>query len=202
MPADIWVITDAAGFVHACSPEGLQMLGYSARGAKRRALPNMFVRERPQLSELLRAAQGEVIERYAHFRPNDRKAVRVRFRLTAAERLPDGGVLLLWRFQFRWPVGMRVPAGVDRRQLITIWRTPSLRCMFVPGGAEKRRLIVCSDDDEVIYEEPTPDASAAFARASELRKLAAAGALETPPRADWLRPQRQIDSPSLRRRQE
>jgi PAS domain-containing protein len=168
---DIWITTDAAGFVLGCSPAALEMLGYSARGARGRELSNMFIRERPRLTELLHAAQGGTVEREADFRPNDRKAVRVRFRITLAERLPGGAVTLLWTFDVRWPVGMRLPHGVDRRQLITIWRTGSLRCVFVPGGSEKRRLFVCGANDEVIHEEPTSDVDSAIVRAAELHKL-------------------------------
>ena len=175
--SEIWVTTDASGFVLGCSPAALEMLGYSARGARGRELPNMFVRERPRLVELLQAARGEVVDREADFRPNDRKAMRVRFRLTLAERLTDGSVTLLWTFFVRWPVGMRIPSGVDRRQLVTIWRTDSLRCVFVPGGVDKRRLLVCSLKDEVIHEEPAIDVPTAFARATALQKLASEGAL-------------------------
>ena len=177
MVSDTWVLTDAAGFVLSCSETALNMMNYSARGARGRELPNLFVRARPRLAEMLRAAQGEVIERDAYFRPNDRKAMPVRFRLTAAERTPGGAVSLLWIFELRWPVGMRIPAGVDRRQLITVWRAQSMRCVFVPGGADKRRLLLCTDNDEVLYEEPAPAGAAAFARAEELQKLAAAGTL-------------------------
>jgi PAS domain S-box-containing protein len=175
--SDIWITTDAAGFVLGCSPEALEMLGYSARGARGRELPNMFVRERPRLAELLQAAQGEPVEREAAFRPNDRKAVRVRFRIALAERMPGGAVTLLWTFALRWPIGMRLPAGVDRRQMIVLWRRDSMRCVFVPGDSQQRRLFVCGADDEVIHEELPTDVPAAFARAAELQKLAADGAL-------------------------
>jgi len=132
--SDIWITTDAAGFVIACSPAALSLLGYSARGARGRELPNMFIRERPSLSELLRAAHGEPVEREAVFRPNDRKALPVRFRISAADGTSGVGVTLIWRFQLRWPVGMRIPAGVDRRQLITVWRGEAMRCIFVPAS--------------------------------------------------------------------
>ena len=168
---DTWITTDAAGFVIACSPAALSLLGYSARGARGRELPNMFIRERPSLSELLRAAHGEPVEREAVFRPNDRKALPVRFRISAADGTSGVGVTLIWRFELRWPVGMRIPAGVDRRQLITVWRGEAMRCIFVPGGLDKRRLFVCGQDDEVLYEETAPGGAAAFARAGELRKL-------------------------------
>jgi PAS domain-containing protein len=174
---DIWITTDAAGFVMGCSPSALELLGYSARGARGRELPNMFIRERPRLAELLQAAQGEAIERDADFRPNDRKAIRVRFRITIGERMPSGAVTLLWTFFVRWPVGMRLPSGVDRRQLITIWRSGSLRCVFVPGGADKRRLFVCGSNDEIVHEEHADDVPGAFARAAELQKLAREGVL-------------------------
>ena len=169
---DVWILTDAAGFVVDCSPAALPLVGYTARGARRRELPNMFVRDRPRLAELLQAARGDVIERDAHFRPNDRKAIPVRFTLRRDE---DGAAqqLLRWTFALRWPIGMRIPAGVDRRQLITVWRGPSLRCVFVPGGTDKRLLLVCAANDEVIHEEPAGTGSAAFSRAAELHRLLA-----------------------------
>jgi PAS domain-containing protein len=171
----VWIITDAAGFVLSCSAAALELLGYSARGARGRQLPNMFVGNRPRLSELLFVAQGGEIERAAQFRPNDRKAIPVRFRVTAAECQPGAPVELTWTFDLRWPVGMRLPRGVDRRQLITVWRQQPLRCIFVPGGADRRRLLVCGEHDEVLHEEPAADAAAAFTRARELQKLATEG---------------------------
>ena len=167
--SEIWIVTDAAGFVMECSAGALELLGYSARGARGRELPNMFVRDRPRLAELLRAAQGHVIEREAWFRPNDRKAIPLRFRLAPGDRFGPGTVSLRWTFDVRWPVAMRLPRGVDRRQLITLWRTADRRCVFVPGGADKRRLFVCGGNDEVIHEEPTPGGAAALARAVQLR---------------------------------
>lgn len=172
----VWITTDAAGFVLACSAPALDLLGYSARGARRRELPNMFVGGRPHLSELLRAARGDVIEREAIFRPNDRKSVRVRFRLEPGEPQPGGGLTLLWTFDVRWQLGMRLPAGLDRRQLITVWRSHGLCCHFAPGGPGRRRLFVCSDDGEVLHEESVGDPSAAFTRASALLQQAHEGA--------------------------
>jgi PAS domain-containing protein len=180
MASDIWITTDAAGFVLDCSDAAVELTGYSVRGARGRELPNMFVQDRPRLAELLTAAQGEVVDRVATFRPNDRKAIPVRFRLTRDEGPPGAPIVLRWTFEVRWPIGMRLPQGVDRRQLITIWRADPLRCIFVPGGNDKRRLIVCAANDEVVHEEPASDAAAAFARAAELQKLAATGALDPP----------------------
>jgi hypothetical protein len=173
---NVWITTDAAGFVLACSSPALDLLGYSRRGARGRELTNMFVGERPHLSELLRAARGDVIEREAIFRPNDRKSLRVRFRLEPGEPLPDGGLTLRWTFDVRWQVGMRLPNGLDRRQLITVWRSDGLCCHFAPGGPGHRRLFVCSDDGEVLHEEAAGDPSAAFTRAGALLQQAGEGA--------------------------
>jgi hypothetical protein len=172
---EVAITTDAAGFVISCTPAALEMLGYSARGARARELPNMFIGNRPRLSELLAAAHGRPFEREARFRPNDRKALSVRFRVEPAESLPDGAVALRWTFEVRWPLTMRLPRGLDPRQLITLWRSEPLRCVFAPGGAEKRRLFVCATADEVVHEEPTPDVASALTRAAELRELAAHG---------------------------
>lgn len=173
MADDIWITTDAAGFVIDCSSAAVPLIGYTARGARRRELPNMFVGDRPRLPELLRAAQGDVIEREASFRPNDRKAMRVRFTVSRGDNSADGQVTLLWRFQVRWPIGMRIPTGVDRRQLITVWRASSMRCVFVPAGADKRRLLVCGENDIVLHEEGVAASASAFTRAFELRRLLA-----------------------------
>ena len=175
---DVRIRTDEAGRILACTPGALDLLGYSWRGVRGRELANMFITQRPRLGDLLEAARGGVIDREAQFRPNDRKAMHVRYRVTAGETDPDGHQTLLWTFQVRWLVGMRLPPGVDRRQLITIWRTPPLSCVFAPGGLNKRRLFVCNEAGEVLHEEPVPAVDIAFARAGELRKLAEAGRLQ------------------------
>ena len=174
MDPELWIVTDAAGFIQNCSEAALELVGYSARGVRGRELPNMFVSDRPRLSELLEAAAGGVVERRARLRPNDRRCVDVQIRI---ERLPSENPepLLFWTLRLRWPVTLRIPRGVDRRQLITIWRAGTLRCVFVPGGA-KRRLLVC-EEDEVVLEEAPPDPASAFIRAAELKQLAAKGEL-------------------------
>jgi len=180
----IWVTTDGAGFVLDCSPAALDLIGYTARGVRGRELAHMFVRGRPTLSELLQAGVGSPVEREAEFRPYERKALRVLLRITACEGPGERG-RLLWTFSVRWPVGMRIPAGVDRRQLITIWRTAEHRCIFAPGGSGNRRLLLCGPNDEVIYEEPVASAAEAFARAADLRNLHLSGgplpSLQPPP---------------------
>lgn len=170
MEPELWIVTDAAGFIQDCSPAALQLLGYSLRGVRGRELPNLFVRERPRLAELLDAARGEVVERTATVRPNDRRCVDVSFRLERknAESIEP---LLFWTLTLRWPINLRIPRGVDRRQLITMWRAGKLRCVFVPGGAGKRRLLVC-DHDEVVLEEAPVNPAAALVRATELQRLA------------------------------
>lgn len=172
---EVAITTDAAGFVISCTPAALEMLGYSTRGARGRELPNMFIGNRPRLSELLAAAHGRPFEREARFRPNDRKALSVRFRVEAGDALPDGAVTLQWTFEVRWPLTMRVPRGLDPRQLITLWRSEPLRCVFAPGGKEKRRLFVCAGADEVVHEEPTPDIESALMRAAALHEQAVRG---------------------------
>jgi PAS domain-containing protein len=173
----IFVRTDAVGVIVSCSSGAVKLLGYTARGARGRELPNMFVTDRPRLSELLAVAQGLIIDRVAEFRPNDRKAVRVRFRVSAGEDEGEQQGTLLWTFFVRWPVTMCLPRGADRRQLITVWRSAPLRCIFVPSGLETRRLLVCSEEDEVVHEELASEPASALARAAELLVLAQAGEL-------------------------
>jgi PAS domain-containing protein len=180
MTSDIWIATDAAGFILDCSAPALTVLGYSARGARGRELPNLFISGRPRLSELLRVAQGETLEREATFRPHERKALPVRFSVRRQSASDDRNIVLVWTFDVRWSLNSRMPRGVDRRQLITVWRLESLRCIFVPAGQHKRRLFVCTGNDEVIHEESPPTSAAAFARAAELRQLAGLGQLAQP----------------------
>ena len=172
---DAWIITDAAGFIRDCSPASLQLLRYSARGVRGRELPNLFVTERPRLAELLEAARGGVIERKAALRPNDRRSVDVLFRIERLNEQP-GNALLRWTFRVRWPVALRIPRGVDKRQVITIWRAGAFRCVFVPAGGNDRRLFVCTSD-EVLLEEAPSDAASALVRAAELKRLVVAGQL-------------------------
>jgi PAS domain S-box-containing protein len=172
---DVWILTDAAGFIVECSDAALRLLNYSARGARGRELPNLFVSDRPRLSELLQAsATNETIERDATIRPNDRKAVPVHFHVRGVPG-EDGRQRLLWTFTVEWPITMRLPRGVDRRQLITVWRSGSLRCVFVPAGGEKRRLFVCGENDAVVHEEVPESSKAAYQRATELQELIASG---------------------------
>lgn len=175
--APLWIITDAAGFIQDCSPRALELLGYSGRGARGRELPNMFITERPRLSELLEAAGGGTISRNARLRPYERRAVDVAFTIERTDSEVTRP-LLRWTFVARWPMNLRIPRGVDRKQLITMWRAGELRCVFVPGGRDKRRLLVCAKD-EVVLEEVPADAVTALARAAELQRLAASGELRT-----------------------
>jgi PAS domain S-box-containing protein len=171
----LWIITDAAGFIRECSPAALQLLGYSNRGAKGRELPNLFVADRPRLAEMLDAARGAIVSRKARLRPNDRRPVDVHFTIQRLASRTDEA-LIQWTFSVRWPINLRIPRGVDKRQLITMWRDGALRCVFVPAGS-KRRLLVCARD-EVVLEEAPENPAAALARADELRRLAAAGQLK------------------------
>ena len=164
-----WILTDGAGYILECSFAALRMLNYSGRGARGRELPNLFLRGRPVLSELLAAARGGVIERDAEFRPNDRKPMRVRFSIRRSDP-GSADVTLHWTFDVRWRLAMRMPEGVDRRQVIKVWRRHDHRCVFAPGGAGRRRLFVCVDEDEVLHEESLPDVASAFARAAALRE--------------------------------
>ena len=177
MSDDVWILTDAAGFIQECNAAALAMLGYSARGVRGRELPNLFTSDRPRLSELLLAAHGTPTERQATIRPNDRKELRVTFRVERGAGTPEGPVELRWTFDVRFPIGLRLPRGIDRRQLITVWRTDALHCVFVPAGQQKRRLFVCAADGAVLHEETPADAAAAFERAAELHRLAGRGLL-------------------------
>lgn len=188
MSDEVWITTDTTGLVMDCSPAALNLLGYSERGARGRELPYMFVGARPRLAELFAAAEGHALERDAWFRPNDRKPLHVHFR-AAAQHQAGAPVTLRWTFTLRWPLAMRIPRGVDRRQAITVWRQATRRCVFLPGGAGKRRLFVCAEHDGVVHEEAVVSVTDAFIRAAELQELlgempsspAAPGGRETRP---------------------
>ena len=187
MTADIWIVTDAAGFIRECSPAALELLGYSSRGARHRDLPTIFLSDRPRLSELLAvAAGGTIVERKARLRPNDRRSVDVHFRIERyASEQPEP--LLLWTLTLRWPITLRIPRGVDGRQLITVWRAGEYRCVFVPGGADKRRLLVC-EQDAVVLEETPADVAAALARAAELQRMVVGSQLPQRPSVEQREP--------------
>jgi CheY-like chemotaxis protein len=75
-----WVITDAAGQILDLTDSGAKLLNMSRRG----------------LGELLRAAEGVIINRDGLIQPRDRRPVRIRFDVGAIPSDLPGGVRLRW----------------------------------------------------------------------------------------------------------
>lgn len=74
-----WVITNAVGEIEDLSPEAARLLNLTRRGALGRNLTSFVVDNRPRLmGELLRAAEGVLIDTVTTLHPRDRRPRRVR----------------------------------------------------------------------------------------------------------------------------
>jgi DNA-binding response OmpR family regulator len=94
---DAWVITDAVGLIQELAPDAARVLNLSQRGARGRNLATFFVENRPKLiAELLRAADGVILERMSTLQPRDRKPIRVHIDVSAVPGKPGERVLLRW----------------------------------------------------------------------------------------------------------
>lgn len=92
-----WVITDGAGQILDLADQTAKLLNMSRRGAIGRSLPTFFVEDRPRLiAELMRAAEGVIINRDGLLQPRDRKPVRVHLDVGALHAAPGVGVQLRW----------------------------------------------------------------------------------------------------------
>jgi CheY-like chemotaxis protein len=95
--AAAWIVTDAAGHILDISAEGARLLNLSARGARGRSLPAFFTQNRPRLlDDLLRAAEGTLIERSVTLQPRDRKARPVHLALLLVPTAPGERVQIRW----------------------------------------------------------------------------------------------------------
>jgi DNA-binding response OmpR family regulator len=95
--SDAWVITDAVGHIEEISADAARVLNLSQRGARGRNLATFFVENRPKLmAELLRAADGVIIEHMGTLQPRDRKPLRVHIDVTAMPRNLGERVALRW----------------------------------------------------------------------------------------------------------
>lgn len=94
---DAWVITDAVGMIQELAPDAARVLNLSQRGARGRNLSTFFIENRPKLiAELLRAADGVILERMSTLQPRDRKPIRVHLDVSAVPGKPGERVLLRW----------------------------------------------------------------------------------------------------------
>jgi nitrogen-specific signal transduction histidine kinase len=73
----LWIETDAYGRVQDVAPEAARLLGLSARGLHSRDLRLFFPRSYSSVSELLRKAANQPVERAVDLYPRDRKPLRV-----------------------------------------------------------------------------------------------------------------------------
>lgn len=93
----IWIHTDGGGAVVDISAAAAAFLSMSPRGALGKNLPLFFVSDRARLmTELGRAADGQIVELVSKVRPRDRRLRSVRVDITALENRPDGRRLLQW----------------------------------------------------------------------------------------------------------
>lgn len=94
---DAWVVTNAVGEIHDLSEDAARVLNLSRRGARGRNLATFFIDNRPKLmAELLRAADGVLIDRMGTLQPRDRKPVRVHLDVSAIPRAPGERIDLKW----------------------------------------------------------------------------------------------------------
>jgi DNA-binding response OmpR family regulator len=94
---DAWVITDAVGAIQEISADAARVLNLSQRGARGRNLSTFFTENRPKLmAELLRAADGLIIDRIGMLQPRDRKPMRVHIDVSPLSTATGERVSLRW----------------------------------------------------------------------------------------------------------
>lgn len=99
-----WIVTDPAGQIVDLTDGAARLLNMSRRGALGRSLPTFFVEDRPKLlAELLRAAEGVIINREGTLQPRDRRPVRVHFDVSALPPGSGSGTQLRWDLEREEP---------------------------------------------------------------------------------------------------
>jgi PAS domain-containing protein len=94
---DAWVITNAVGDIDDISADAARLLNLSQRGARGRNLATFFIEDRPRLlAQLLRAAEGAMLEHTATLQPRDRRPVGVRVHISAVPVKPGDRISLRW----------------------------------------------------------------------------------------------------------
>jgi CheY-like chemotaxis protein len=98
--AGAWAITDAVGTIEELNPEAAQLFNLSRRGAIGRSLPTYFTENRPTLmGDLLRAAEGTIIDRTTIVQPRDRRPRRVHIDVCLVSDAPGSPIRLRWTFE-------------------------------------------------------------------------------------------------------
>jgi CheY-like chemotaxis protein len=96
-PDDLWIITDAAGYIQEMSPRAPALLNISARGAFGRNLLTYFTEDRSRLVQALQSAVGgTIIQQSTMLRPRDRRPVRVCIDAAALPGAAGERTLLQW----------------------------------------------------------------------------------------------------------
>jgi CheY-like chemotaxis protein len=96
---DRWIVTDTAGEIQDLSLEAGRMLNLSVRGARGRSLTAFFTDDRPKLfKDLLRAAEGSIIDHAATIQPRDKRPLKVHIDISALPQTPGDRVRVLWTF--------------------------------------------------------------------------------------------------------
>jgi DNA-binding response OmpR family regulator len=96
-PQPLWLITDATGEILDLSPESARLLNLTLRAARGRSLTAFFTENRPRLlADILRAAEGNIVDRVSMLQPRDRKAVRIRADISALPIVPGERVQVRW----------------------------------------------------------------------------------------------------------
>jgi CheY-like chemotaxis protein len=92
-----WIITNANGQIQDLSPAAAKLLNLSARGAIGRSLLPFFVENRPALmNQVLRAADGVIIDRRTTLQPRDRRPIVVRIDVSTMADAREGRTQLRW----------------------------------------------------------------------------------------------------------
>jgi CheY-like chemotaxis protein len=93
----VWIHTDGSGAIVDISAAAAAFLSMSPRGALGKSLPLFFVSDRARLvSELERAADGQIVDLVGKIRPRDRRLRSVRVDITVLGNRADGRRLLQW----------------------------------------------------------------------------------------------------------
>ena len=95
----LWIDTDSTGKIIGWSADGAALTGYSDRSLGGRLLPVMFVEDRPTSRQFEHAMIGIPVERIARFRPRERRAVPVVYRIALSPRSTDRDPVLRWTFE-------------------------------------------------------------------------------------------------------
>jgi hypothetical protein len=99
MSGPFWIDTTLDGEIVGWSENGPPALGFSSRHLAGRSLITMFICDRPSPSTLDHVVLGHPVERSGQFRPKDRRAVPITYRIERVSDSRDGQPVLRWTFR-------------------------------------------------------------------------------------------------------